>query len=67
MVSVYRVSLQNGKTVSPADFPDGVVLSIERTGPDIIQVVVQGNCAEVEKALRSLKQSIRFYQRVDAA
>jgi hypothetical protein len=65
MLSVYKVVLQNGKALSAADFPKGLVVSIKRVGDGIAQVVVEAEREHAENLLRGLKESICLFQRVD--
>jgi hypothetical protein len=66
MSTLYSVLLQTGKSLSPGDFTDGMLVSIKQTGGRTVQLLVQGNRAETERVLRGLKDSIRFYERIDA-
>lgn len=65
MLSVYKVVLRDDKTLSANDFPEGIVVSIGRTVDGIAHVVVNGERADAENALRSLKESICFFQRLE--
>jgi hypothetical protein len=65
MLSVYKVVLQLNKTLSASDFPEGIVVSIQRVGDGLVHVVLNGERADAEHALRGLKESICFFQRVE--
>src|SRR5947209_4772433 len=47
MALVYMVVLQEGKGLSPRDFPQGAILSIKPTGDGVVHVTVRGNSVDV--------------------
>ena len=65
MTTLYSVALQTDRAISAGDFPEGMLVSIENTGHSTVRLLVQGKRKDAEKVLRGLKDSIRFYERVD--